>query len=163
MARNIREIVQDADYHIIARINRNEKLFVSKPAKVLMMDVLAKAKKRYSFEINHFCIMTTHIHLLIKPDDANELPRIMQWILSVFAVAYNKMYGLHGHLWYDRYKSIVITQEDLFALVYHYISNNPVKAGMVVNPLDYEFCGDYHVHNKITSLLDPFKYKDQFY
>ena len=95
LMRKPRILQEDATYHITAKINRGEHLFESDETKSLFIDVVKRAKMKYKFSIKNFVIMDNHIHFLIEPKD--NLSRIMQWILSVFAVYYNKMYKLTGH------------------------------------------------------------------
>lgn len=79
----------------------------------------------------------------------------MQWILSVFAVAYNKKLGYVGHVWRGRFKSRVIESRQHLVSAFNYISENPVKAGMVTTPVEYEYCGIRHIHDGDYSIVDP--------
>jgi hypothetical protein len=46
----------------------------------VLLVVLEKAKQNYSFRLYGICLMANHIHLLIKPDDASQLPKLMHWV-----------------------------------------------------------------------------------
>jgi REP element-mobilizing transposase RayT len=46
----------------------------------VLLVVLEKAKQSYSFRLYGICLMANHIHLLIKPDDASQLPKLMHWV-----------------------------------------------------------------------------------
>ena len=92
---------------------------------------------------------------MIKPLLKNDLSKIMQWILSVFAVKYNKINGFYGHVWYDRFKSKIIKTFSQYLAVYEYINNNPVKAGIVEKPEEYIYCGITYLKNKIYEIIDP--------
>jgi len=48
----------------------------SSSMKALFLDVVAKAKKRYSFRIENFTVMGNHFHLIIRPGKGESLSRI---------------------------------------------------------------------------------------
>ena len=98
--------------------------------------------------------MSNHIHLLIKPIRDENLSKIMQWILSVFAVRYNKLYGYHGHVWYDRFKSNVIVTFRQFLRAFQYIMENPVRAGIVSKPVEYPCNGITFIRNRQFDFLE---------
>lgn len=143
--RKPRVIVPGAGYHVVARANRQEFIFKSREAKNLIISIVARAKKKYRFALANFCIMSNHVHFLIFPEEGESLSAIMKWILSCFAQAYNRMNGLKGHVWYDRFKSSVVQTMRYFANVFKYISHNPVKASIVQEPWDYQYGGLYHI------------------
>lgn len=139
--RKPRLLVVNGQYHVISRINRHLPELESEESKQLFLDVVERAKEKYDFSIQNFCIMPNHVHMIVIPKDGTELPRIMQWILSVFAKAFNRMFNLKGHLWYDRYKSILIKTTLQLVRTFRYIARNPVLAGLVKRPQDYAFNG----------------------
>ena len=153
--RSRRFLVDGGIYHAFARINRQEFIFKDDDIKNMFLEVLKAAKKKYNFIIYHFCIMDNHIHLMIKTLNNYSLSEIMQWILSKFAVKYNKFMGYHGHVWYDRFKSKIIRTYSQFLKVFEYISNNPVKAGMVRNAEDYFYSGITFIKNKVYEIINP--------
>ena len=79
----------------------------------------------------------------------------MQWILSVFASRFNRVYGRRGHVWYDRFKSSVIATIRQFIAAFEYIAANPVKARLAANPLDYRFSGVRHLRDGCYDVVDP--------
>jgi len=157
MRRN-RELREGAEYHVTARINRGEKIFLAREDRELFMSVLKRAKKKFHFALKNFCIMGNHIHLLIKPEPGESLSKIMQWLLSVFAQLWNKKHDLSGHLWGDRFFSRIILGILDFLKVFLYIDNNPVLAGMVQQPDQWMYGGLWH-HKRglsdIVCLADP--------
>lgn len=125
----------------MARSNRQEFIFEQNSIKELFIHVLKKAKKKYRFKILDFCIMSNHVHLVIQPHPSEDISKIMQWILSMFAVLFNKLHGYKGHVWYDRFKSKIVESLKQLAALLEYIKNNPVKAGLVKKAENYKYCG----------------------
>ncbi|MDA3948801.1 MAG: transposase [Spirochaeta sp.] len=151
--RKPRILVRGAEYHVVARANRREFIFNSPEVKDLFLDIVFRAKGEYSFVIRNFCIMGNHIHFLIRPETGESLSRIMQWILSVFASKFNRMFGYSGHVWHDRFKSVVIGSLRQFVAAFAYITNNPVKAGLVSCPTVFRHNGVRHIRDGDRSVV----------
>ena len=100
--RRSRILMRGATYHVTARTNRKEMLLSSQEEKEYFLKVIKQAKKKYSFCLISFCIMNNHIHFVIKPEKEENLSRIMQWILSVFAMSWNRRHKMTGHFWGSR-------------------------------------------------------------
>ncbi len=152
--RKRREIRDGFSYHITARINRQEFIFESNEIKQMFMDVIRRAKGRYHFLIRNFCIMNNHIHFILKPLPGNSLSKIMQWILSVFAQKYNKLYGVIGHVWQGRFKSKIIENFRQYINTFIYIANNPVKAGIVKSAVDFKYNGITEIQKGCLDIVE---------
>ncbi len=152
--RRRRIIVEGSSYHVYARINRKEYILLTMFVKEMFMSVLRRAKKKFKFRIINFCIMGNHVHFIIKPLKNESLSSIMQWILGVFAQKYNRTYNLQGHIWYDRFKSKVISDFRQFLHTFIYIANNPVKAGIVKFPANYQYSGISYLQKGILDVME---------
>jgi len=153
--RKLRMLRDGAEYHVTARINRSEMILLPEEEKILLLMVINRAKKRYRFQIKNFCIMNNHLHFLIKPGENESLSRIMQWILSVFAMAWNRKHNLKGHVWGERFYSRIISGIVDFLRVFIYIDDNPVNAKLVDQPQKWQFGGLWHHKHRITTVTDP--------
>jgi REP element-mobilizing transposase RayT len=69
--------------------------------KDMFLEVVKRAKRKYDFAVVNFCIMGNHVHFIIRPGAKENLSRIMQRILSVFAIRFNRQHRFIGHVWYD--------------------------------------------------------------
>ena len=45
----------------------------------MLLAVLNKAQQKFAVKVYGLCLMANHLHLLLKPTDAKELPRVMHW------------------------------------------------------------------------------------
>lgn len=142
--RKPREIQDGARYHIWARVNRKEMILDPDRMKELFLHVLRRAKEKYSFRIENFCIMGNHYHFIIQPGENESLSAIMRWIMSVFAMSFNRIMGYWGHVWGSRFSSSIIPNLREFIRVFEYIDDNPLKAGLVSDRRDWRYGGLAH-------------------
>ena len=154
MKSRIRQLIPGATYHVVCKINRDQIIFDNDTISVLLLDIIIRCKKKYSFKVKNFCIMGNHIHFLITPGKDSPLPRIMQWINSVFAKAYNKLMGYSGRLWKERYFSKIIETVKQLVNTFEYIILNPVKAKLVQYAKDFKHSGLYHYLHKKSGIID---------
>ena len=143
-----------ATYHVTARANRQELILGGDGIKELFIRTLVRAKRKHRFELISVCVMYNHVHLLIRPRGGESLSKIMQWILSVFAINFNKRFGLVGHVWRDRFRSKIIGSLRQFVATLNYIRNNPAKAQIVEHPDDYRYGPERLARDGPPGLLD---------
>lgn len=153
--RRPRHIVEEGRYHLIARANRGEFILESDDVKRLFLETLKRAKTRYSFDIEMFCIMDNHVHMVVKVARGESLSRLMQWLLSVFAIRFNRTHELKGHVWYDRFKSYVLASIRQYQAKLQYVMDNPVRAGMVKRREDYRWTGFHWWKKAGQTLMKP--------
>ena len=81
--------------------------------------------------------MTNHVHLLMTPDEAGQIARVMQSLGRRYVRYVNDRYHRTGTLWEGRYRACLVDSEDYLLRCYRYIELNPVRAAMVSAPVDY--------------------------
>ena len=111
------------------------------------MELCHKAKKKFNFKIKNLCVMDTHIHLLIKPDNGESISDIMQFIKQCFTQWLNRRFGIKGTAWEARFFSKIVEFAEEIVRTFIYIEQNPIRAGLV---------GVRGLGNKIKSLVYPF-------
>jgi hypothetical protein len=77
----------------------------------LFSRVLDEAGRRVVFEIRGLCLADDLLSFYIKPADGLSLPEILKWLKQTFAMRYNVKAGRIGHIWGDRYKSVIVDGE----------------------------------------------------
>ena len=85
-----------------------------------------------------WALIPNHIHLLLKTGKT-PLSLVMRRLLRIRGMSYNRRYKRHGHLFQNRYKSILCQEDSYFLELVRYIHLNPLRAGIVqdMNGLDY--------------------------
>lgn len=123
-----------AEYqHLIVRGIGKQVLFESPDDYRFYLSLLKRFSNETKVSILAYCLMENHVHLLVH-DTENDTPCFMKKLGVTYAGFYNQKYERSGHLFQDRYKSEVITDDRYLLTVYRYILNNPVKAGICKAP-----------------------------
>ncbi len=87
-------------------------------------------KEISGYEVYAYCLMSNHVHLLMK-EGKEDLGIAFRRIGASYVFWYNWKYSRIGHLFQDRYKSETVEADSYFLAVMRYIHQNPVKAGIV--------------------------------
>jgi REP element-mobilizing transposase RayT len=106
--RALRILAASVWYFVCTAVNNREPLFWSALERARFMRVLNEARKRYVFELRGLRFCGPWVGFYIKPADGLQLPEIMQWIKQTYAVRYNVHDGRIGHIWGDRYQSVIV-------------------------------------------------------
>jgi len=97
-----------------------------------------------------WALMTNHVHILLRSGNTG-LPTFMRRLLSGYAISYNLRHRRYGHLFQNRYKSIICEEDPYFKELVRYIHLNPLRAGLVLSlaKLDrYKWCGHCVIMNR---------------
>jgi putative transposase len=78
--------------------------------------------------------MTNHLHLLITPEDKEQLAEFMQSMANRYVRYYNANHQQTGTIWEGRFKSCLVDSEHY---LFKYIEMNPIKAKMVEDTAKY--------------------------
>ena len=136
--RKKRKWYEGACYHVMGRGNRHCTIYRGEEDYAIFLMLLREVQKRYPFILHAYCLMTNHFHLELTTK-SDPIWKIMKPIMNHYARTFNRKYGYQGHLFDGRYESCIIEDERYFLEVSRYIHLNPVKAGMVREPLDYKY------------------------
>jgi REP element-mobilizing transposase RayT len=79
-----------------------------------------------------WALLSNHFHLLLMPT-STPLSYFMRRLLTGYAASFNRRNKRAGHLFQNRYKSIVCEEEPYLLELVRYIHLNPLRAGMVAN------------------------------
>jgi REP element-mobilizing transposase RayT len=79
-----------------------------------------------------WALMPNHAHFLFRTG-AVPLARLMRRLLTGYAVRFNLRHKRHGHLFQNRYKSIICQEDAYLRELVRYIHLNPVRAGVVAD------------------------------
>jgi len=162
MARKPRIHFPGALYHIIARGNRRQGIFLNKKDLQRFLTYLSACKNRFPFRLYAYALLRNHLHLLIEVEET-PLSKIMQSLLFAYASYFNRRVGEVGHLFQGRYKAILCDKDGYLLELVRYIHLNPVRAKIVKKPEDYAWTGHLSYLGRVTQdLIDEGFVLDQF-
>lgn len=99
---------------------------------------IAKNKKK-SVQIIGYCIMPTHIHLIIKQLIKNGVSDYMKNLLNSYTRYFNIKHKRKGPLWEQRFKRILVESDEQLLHLTRYIHLNPITAQLVEKPEEWAF------------------------
>lgn len=139
MPRTARILLSQSYYHVMTRGNNKNTVFRFDVDYFYYLNLLTKYKKQHPFDLYHYCLMPTHVHLLIKTKKEIDFSLFMKKINLAYFHYYKKQYGWTGHFWQDRFKSQPVGKDRYFIQCGKYIELNPVRANIAETPESYPF------------------------
>ena len=112
MARQPSYLPAGHSIYIMLKCNSRQFLIAKGLRRDVLLAVLDKAKQKVPHRLYAVCLMANHLHLLLRPDDASELPKLMHWIGWYSAMALNRLSGRCGHFCDARYYATAIAPKD---------------------------------------------------
>ncbi len=138
MSRPLRVEYPGALYHVIARGNAKQDIFLGDHDRRRFLFWLADTCKTHNLLCHAYCLMDNHYHLLLETLDAN-LSVAMRDLNGNYAQWFNVTHDRVGHLFQGRYKAFVIERETYLLEIVRYIVLNAVRAGLVEHPKDWKW------------------------
>ncbi len=90
------------------------------------------------YELRAVQVMPDHVHMLLYPGPARSLTQVMKGIKGVTARKLNEKRGTKGHVWQDEYYDRIMRDNDEFVEKLQYMLHNPLKYGLIDDPLQYD-------------------------
>lgn len=108
-----------------------------------MIDRLADLLSATNTTCYAWAFLSNHAHFLLRSGDSG-LSTLMRRLLTGYAVNFNRRHKRHGHLFQNRYKSIICQEDVYLKELVRYIHLNPLRAKLVsnMNGLNrHKYCG----------------------
>lgn len=143
MPRKSRIDAAGALHHIMARGIEGSLIFRNDSDRDDFLNRLGELTREAEARCLAWALMGNHFHLLMKTGK-EPLARVMQRLQTGYAVSYNRRHRRQGHLFQNRYKSILCQEDPYLLELVRYIHLNPVRAKTVatLNELDrYAYSG----------------------
>jgi len=136
MPRLARVVIPNVPYHITQRGNRRDDVFFDDDDREFYLQTLQEYAKKFKVEVWAYCLMTNHIHLILRPSTQKGLQQVLKPLHMRYAQYINKKMGWKGHLWQGRYFSSALDEAYTYSAI-RYVEQNPVRAKMVKDPSEY--------------------------
>ena len=117
-------------HHVMGRGIERLKIFQDDTDRDDFVSRLAALCRNGQWSVYAWALMPNHFHLLVRTGPV-PLFRSMQKLLTGYVVNFNSRHKRYGHLFQNRYKSIVCEEEPYLLELTRYIHLNPVRGGLV--------------------------------
>jgi REP element-mobilizing transposase RayT len=150
MPRQSRIDAPGALHHIMARGIEGSSIFTNNHDRNHFLERLEKILKETETSCYAWALLPNHFHLLLRTGPTY-ISTVMRRLLTGYAQWYNRKHSRHGHVFQNRFKSILCQEDRYFLELVRYIHLNPLRAGLVkdIDMLSiYKYCGHSVVMGK---------------
>ena len=143
MPRKARLDVLGVVQHVMGRGIEGTPIFRDRKDREAFLEKLATVVREGDAQLLGWALLANHFHLVLRPRRAY-LKDLMRRVMTGYAVWFNRRHGRKGHLFQNRYRSIVVEEEPYLLSLIRYVHLNPLRAGLVkdLRELDrYPFSG----------------------
>ncbi len=130
-------------HHVMGRGIGGVKIFGNKKDREDFLERLADLVSKDALRVYAWALMSTHFHLLARTGK-QPLSDSMRKLLTGYVVNFNRRHRRYGHLFQNRYKSILCEDDPYLLELTRYIHLNPLRAGVVKSLKElrgYLWCG----------------------
>jgi putative transposase len=124
--------------HITQHATGKELLFVEELDYFYMLHLIKKMTRKFKLGILSFVLMPSHIHLLTRLGEQS-MAQAMKYLFEKYAKFFNQKYRRKGHVFCGPYRYALCLDENYILASSLYIHLNPVRSGLVENPIDYRW------------------------
>ena len=132
MPRQARIDAPGAVHHIIIRGIEQTAIFVDDQDRENFIERLSELLSESQTPCYAWALMSNHAHLLLRTGSL-AVAWIMRRLLTGYALRFNRRHRRHGHLFQNRYKSILCEEDRYLQQLVVYIHLNPVRSGIVAD------------------------------
>ncbi|WP_236021913.1 transposase [Geomesophilobacter sediminis] len=116
--------------HVMVRGIEKREIFIDDRDRTAFVDRLSRLLLKTGTDCLAWSLLSNHVHLLLRPTKL-KLADMMRRLLTGYAVVFNLRHHRSGHLFQNRYKSIVCDEDTYLLELVRYIHLNPLRAGLV--------------------------------
>ncbi len=160
MPRQARLDVPGTLHHIIVRGIERRKIVDDDKDRKNFVDRMGKLALETDTAVYAWALLTNHAHILLRSGPLG-LSKYMKRLLTGYAVSYNRKHRRHGHLFQNRFKSIVVEEDPYFQELVRYIHLNPLRARVIdsFTKLErYPWCGHAIILGRLNNNWQDKKY-----
>jgi putative transposase len=133
MARPLRIELSGGLYHLTARGDRREDIYLAEPDRTAWLELFGQVCERFNWVCHAFCQMTNHYHLVVETPEGN-LAQGMRQLNGVYTQYVNRTHRRVGHVFQGRYRASLVKKDSYLLELARYVVLNPVRARMVCEP-----------------------------
>ena len=137
-------------HHVMGRGIEKRNIFINDADRHDFIERLSGLSDDGAMDIYAWALLPNHFHLLCKTRN-RPLPSTMRKLLTGYVVNFNRRHRRYGHLFQNRYKSIVCQEDRYFKELVRYIHLNLLRAGQV-DDLDHLAQSPWSGHSAVLGI-----------
>jgi len=160
MPRKARIDAPGALHHIIARGIGRRKVFDDNDDRDFFMERLGKIVSDTETQCFAWALIPNHFHLLLKTG-ITPIATVMKRLLTGYAMHYNRRHKRYGHLFQNRYKSILCQEDSYLLELTRYVHLNPLRTKLVSDMKElgnHPYSGHSVLMGRVTAEWQDTKY-----
>ena len=130
MPRQARLDVPGALHHIMVRGIDKSNIFRDSEDKTRFLERLGQNVQAAKCAVYAWVLMDNHVHILFR-SGKDGISAVMRKLLTWYAQYFNRRHDRKGHLFENRYKSILCDEDNYLLALVRYIHLNPVRAKII--------------------------------
>lgn len=124
-------------YHIYNRGNGKQNIFREENDYRFYLNQLKENLKKHNVSLLCYVLMPNHIHLVVKQETEEPIYKFISSLHTSYSIYFNKKYKHTGHVFQDRFKQVIIENDEQLVCLSKYIHLNPIEAGLAQKPWNY--------------------------
>jgi putative transposase len=124
-----RLVVPGYPHHVTQRGVRRQQTFFDDTDYRAYIELIKELKLAAGVDIWAYCLMPNHVHLIAVPKAEHGLATLFGTAHHRYAKRVNAIHDWRGHLWQERFYSVVMNESHSLAAM-RYVELNPVRAGL---------------------------------
>jgi putative transposase len=152
MPRHARLDTPGAVHHVMVRGINKADIFIDDQDRARFLEKYGEVSSEAKAVTYAWALMSNHVHLLMRSGEKG-IGTVMRKVLTWYAIYFNRRHHRTGHLFENRYKSILVEEDAYLLTLLRYIHLNPVRAGIAsdMDTLDrYRWSGHSMILQKDT-------------
>ncbi|MCX5783198.1 MAG: transposase [Elusimicrobia bacterium] len=153
MPRIARVVDVGMPHHITQRGNYCQPIFGNNKDRLRYLSWIREYSDKFGLHLLAYCLMNNHVHFIVIPTKENSLSQTFSRAHMRYSQYFNTNINMKGHLWQGRFYSCALDSKHLIVAA-RYVERNPVRAGLVKNPWEWEWSSNrINIYEK-TKLFD---------
>jgi putative transposase len=162
MPRMARLVVPSCPHHVTQRGNRRQAVFFQDGDWPAYLALIRKACAESDTRVLAYCLMPNHVHFVMVPSHEDGLRASMADAHRRYTRYVNEREGWRGHLWQERFHSVVMDESHLCAAI-PYVEKNPVRAGLCSDVTDWPWSSAAELANTVGRKVVDRELRRQLY
>ncbi len=126
-------------YHVYNRGVNHETIFHTEENYRFLLRLIKKYTSLNRMAIIAYCLMPNHYHFLLRQNGEIPISAFVQAVFNSYTKAFNRAFARTGTLFEGPFRAVAVDKFEYLLHLCRYIHRNPLEAGMVNHPADWQY------------------------